>query len=126
MGPTIVSNIRDVGQKSGAIYIGRGEGERGIYGNPFTCGQNDPFGRVACIRKFMDYFWRRMKEDVQFNLKVQQLKGKELLCWCAPLPCHGEVYAVYLDNDCNILKTQNIIETRLNSWLHIQGFQGDL
>lgn len=29
----------------------------------------------------------------------RELKGKQLACWCAPLPCHGDVLAAVADGE---------------------------
>jgi hypothetical protein len=28
-------------------------------------------------------------------VEVKRLKGKDLVCWCAPLACHGDVILKY-------------------------------
>jgi hypothetical protein len=29
--------------------------------------------------------------------RMPELKGKILVCWCKPLPCHGDVLKAYVD-----------------------------
>jgi hypothetical protein len=65
-----------------AIYIGRGS----PWGNPFVIGKDGT--REEVIRKY--------EEDVMRSPATQQLirehlRGKHLVCFCSPKPCHGDV-----------------------------------
>jgi hypothetical protein len=60
----------------GAIYCGRGT----PYGNPFIGGTHGSRARVI----------ERFKNEVLPDLDVSALRGKDLVCWCVPLPCHCE------------------------------------
>lgn len=69
-------------------YIGRaGHGQSGYFGNPFSKGT-----REENIKLFRAYAKARMKTDLIFRRRVLELEGKILGCFCAPLPCHGDVY----------------------------------
>jgi len=73
-----VYNLRDknrVAIPRDAVYVGRGT----PYGNPFIAGLHG--SRETVIRKFV--------EQVLPDLDVSALRGKDLICWCDPLPCHG-------------------------------------
>lgn len=59
-----------------AVYIGRGT----PYGNPFIAGTHGSRARVI----------ERFEAEVLPDLDVSDLRGKDLVCWCHPLPCHGE------------------------------------
>ena len=75
-----VWNLRDKHKVSiprDAVYIGRGS----PYGNPFIGGTHG--SRATVIRRF--------KEEVLPDLDVSALRGKDLVCWCDPLPCHGHL-----------------------------------
>jgi len=61
---------------SGAVYIGRGS----PYGNPFVIGKDGD--REEVIKKFED--------NVLPHLDVSELRGKDLVCFCAPKACHGD------------------------------------
>ena len=82
MTPTVmpkVYNLRDkhrIPIPKGAVYCGRGT----PYGNPFIGGTHG--SRETVIRKFV--------EQVLPDLDVSVLRGKDLVCWCVPLPCHCE------------------------------------
>jgi hypothetical protein len=65
------------------VYIGRPS----KWGNPFAIGKSD--NRETVIRKYRE--WVLRQADLMSAL--HELKGKTLGCWCAPLPCHGDVLA---------------------------------
>lgn len=66
----------------GAVYIGRPS----RWGNPFIIGKDGT--REEVVRKY-----RTMLQfgGLQIALQLHELKGKDLVCYCAPLPCHGDV-----------------------------------
>ncbi len=66
------------------VYIGRG----GPFGNPFRIGPDG--SREEVIKKFE--IWLRSQPDLIEQVK-RELRGKRLGCFCAPLPCHGDVLA---------------------------------
>lgn len=61
----------------GAVYIGRGT----KWGNPFVIGQHGT--RDEVIQKF--------KMECLPHLPVHELKDKDLVCFCAPKACHGDL-----------------------------------
>lgn len=63
------------------VYIGRPS----IWGNPFFIGEHGD--RKEVIERYREYILRRPDLLAQ----LPNLKGKDLVCWCAPLPCHGDV-----------------------------------
>lgn len=77
-----VLNVKDVGYNyPNAVYVGRPSD----FGNPFSV---EVFGRKVAIEKFAAL----VERDEEFkNYIKQHLKGKNLLCWCSPLPCHADV-----------------------------------
>ena len=64
------------------MYIGR----PGPYGNPFTIGRDG--SREEVIAKHRA--WIMERPDLQARAR-RELRGKILGCWCAPLPCHGDL-----------------------------------
>lgn len=66
---------------AGAIYIGRGS----KWGNPFFIGRDGD--RAAVIVKYERYL--RQRHDLLRAL--DELRGKDLVCFCAPLACHGDL-----------------------------------
>lgn len=93
--PTRVVNIRGRNAVHFDVYIGRaGHGYDGYFGNPFKEG---PDGRMACIKRFEDYFYMRLQTDDEFKRRVLALNGKRLGCFCKPRACHGDIIAAYLN-----------------------------
>ena len=75
---------------SDAIYVGRPS----KWGNPFK--MNDPLlpaglsregKRKAVIAEYKRYILR----DKDLIAQLVELRGKDLVCWCAPLPCHANI-----------------------------------
>jgi hypothetical protein len=67
---------------AGAIYIGRGSN----WGNPYVIGKDGD--RAMVIARFRAYAERRLLENPNW---LVPLAGKDLMCFCAPLACHGDV-----------------------------------
>jgi len=87
-----VLNIKDFNYKvpSGAIYVGRAMSRYNLpaskWGNPFKIGRDGTREEVvAMYRKYL------MKADEEVKAHLEELRGKDLVCWCAPLPCHADV-----------------------------------
>ncbi len=76
-----VLNKREHGIPARAIYIGRGS----KWGNPFRIGPDGD--RATVIAKYEEWI------ADQHNLlrALDELRGRDLVCFCAPLPCHGHV-----------------------------------
>lgn len=70
------------GQPPGAVYIGR----PGKWGNPFIIGRDGT--RSEIIRKYTA--WLCDNPALAREASVV-LRGKDLVCWCYPLPCHGNI-----------------------------------
>ena len=67
-----------------AVYVGRGSGSH--WGNPFREGRDGT--REEVIAKFEAYALKRLEREPNW---LDPLKGKDLVCWCAPKPCHADV-----------------------------------
>lgn len=84
-----VYNISDENRPNDCVYIGRGS----LYGNPFIRGVDGTRSQV--IRKYIEY----IENDSELkNELIKHLRGKNLVCFCAPKACHGD----YLINLCNL------------------------
>jgi len=94
---TTVHNIHKEEMDENSIYIGRRRGAGGDgLGNPYKVGRDGI--RSEVITKYRRYFLARMRDDQDnFNEKIEKLRGKRLFCFCAPLPCHGDVIAEWLN-----------------------------
>ena len=76
-----VLNKHKTGVPAGAVYIGRGS----KWGNPFRIGPDGD--RAAVIAKHE--CWLRGQRDLL--RAIEELRGRNLVCFCAPLPCHGDL-----------------------------------
>ena len=77
------------------VYIGRAAGSKGYFGNPFIIGRDGDRDQV--IRKYKEYFLKKVEEDAVFKSKVLELRGKRLGCFCKPLACHGDVIKEWIN-----------------------------
>lgn len=70
-----------------AEYIGRpAKGAPLKWGNPFEIGPDGT--RLEVIRKY--YLWLVDQPTLVAAMK-RELKGKDLVCFCTPKACHGDV-----------------------------------
>lgn len=65
------------------VYIGRPS----KWGNPFVIGRDG--SRLEVIFKYMD--WIEEPEQAHLRADLHELRGKKLVCFCDPYPCHGDV-----------------------------------
>ena len=78
-----VWNKRDPNCPKDAAYVGR----PGKWGNPFVISSDTSLhrSRQDCIEMFRQYQLPKLLS------LISELQGKDLVCWCAPLPCHADV-----------------------------------
>ena len=69
-------SLRNPAAFDGAVYIGRGS----PWGNPFKIGEHGTRDEVC----------DRFEREVLPTLDVSSLRGKNLVCFCAPKRCHGD------------------------------------
>lgn len=88
---TVVMNIKDQRRRwPNDRYIGRPS----RWGNPFKIGRDGT--REEVIAKYAQYVW----EDAEMLRAIKaQLRDKTLMCYCAPLPCHGDVLAAIANDE---------------------------
>lgn len=70
-----------------AVYIGRGS----KWGNPFIIGKHG--NREEVIAKYEKY----IRSNPELIAALPELEGKTLVCFCKPLPCHGDVLIKLLE-----------------------------
>jgi hypothetical protein len=76
-----VLNRHQAGIPAGAVYIGRGS----KWGNPFWIG---PHGdRATVIAKHGQW----LTEQHHLLRALDELRGRDLVCFCAPRACHGDL-----------------------------------
>tara|TARA_B100001939_G_C16870620_1_gene586231 strand:+ start:922 stop:1185 length:264 start_codon:yes stop_codon:yes gene_type:complete len=71
------------------VYIGRGS----KWGNPYRIGVHG--SRDAVIAKYRDY----LESNEHLKRALPELRGKNLVCYCKPKACHGDVLMEYLATD---------------------------
>ncbi len=76
-----VLNKHQAGVPVGAIYIGRGS----KWGNPLRIG---PDGDRATVIRTHE---RWLAAQPQLLRALDELRGRDLVCFCAPLACHGDL-----------------------------------
>ena len=79
--PNVLNKHRD-GVPKGAVYIGRPS----KWGNPFVIGQDGD--RDEVIAKYRHWL---MSQHELVAAARRELVGRDLVCFCAPKSCHGDV-----------------------------------
>lgn len=81
MRPVVLNRSKFKVTPPDAVYVGRPS----PFGNPFVIGKDGT--RAEVIMRYEA--WLRTQPDLL--ARVYELRGKNLVCWCAPLPCHADV-----------------------------------
>ena len=76
--PKVLNKRKDIISPN-AVYVGRPT----KWGNPFIIGKDGT--REEVISKYREKIIREPPGD------FSELRGKDLVCWCAPLPCHADI-----------------------------------
>jgi len=67
-----------------AVYVGRPS----KWGNPFRMRVFTDSQYKEAVGYFRGYAKDRLKQEPDW---LEPLRGKDLVCWCVPHPCHAEV-----------------------------------
>jgi len=80
-----VLNAKQVGTRLTAdrVYVGRPS----KWGNPFVIGRDG--ARDQVIAKYRAW----LMSQPALIAELHELRGKNLVCWCAPERCHADVLA---------------------------------
>lgn len=74
----------DGGVPRGAVYVGRPS----KWGNPFVVGKDGT--RAEVVAKYRE--WINAPEQARLRAEARiELRGRDLVCWCAPELCHADV-----------------------------------
>ena len=79
--PRVLNKHKDAIRKD-AVYIGRPS----KWGNPFIIGPDGD--RTDVIEQYYAYI---MDTPKLYDAAKKELRGKDLVCFCAPRACHGDV-----------------------------------
>ena len=83
-----VWNKRDPNTPKDAVYVGRPT----KWGNPFVIGKDGTRDQVVNKYREMIMNWHNQLLGAHFHREIKdELKGKDLVCWCAPKPCHADI-----------------------------------
>jgi hypothetical protein len=92
-------NLREWTLDPNNVYIGRKgvvfiDGIRfppnnSIWCNPFKIGKHGSRDDVLVL--YEEYITEKINEDSELLDELRNLNGKNLGCWCAPEPCHGDI-----------------------------------
>ncbi len=86
-----VYNKREKGVPKDAVYIGRPS----KWGNPYTHHERGTAAsfRVATREEAVESYrwWITEGGGTWLLADLHELRGKDLVCWCNPLACHGDV-----------------------------------
>ena len=80
MSPKVLNKKRDRITEN-SVYIGRPS----KWGNPFVIGKDGT--REDVIRQYEEY----VMSMPSLLEALHELRGKDLVCWCSPYCCHGDV-----------------------------------
>lgn len=88
------------------VYIGRAQNQGGwrlstsIWANEFSIKK---YSREESLELYKKALCKKILSDLDFWIpQLKSLKGKKLGCWCAPLPCHGNVISDLVEDICAI------------------------
>jgi hypothetical protein len=79
--PKVLNFRKDVKEEN-TVNIGRPS----KFGNPFIIGKDG--SRDDVCDKYKVYLFSNL---ILVQAVKEELKGKNLICWCSPLRCHGDL-----------------------------------
>jgi hypothetical protein len=77
----VLNKKRLTGPVTNAVYVGRPS----IWGNPFVISKDGT--RAQVIAQYEAWIVRQPA----LMARLHELRGKNLICWCAPQACHADV-----------------------------------
>lgn len=69
---------------AGAVYVGRPT----KWGNPFRKSREED--RMLVLQKYKAWLLAPERKELRNEMR-RELRGKDLVCWCAPKRCHAEL-----------------------------------
>ena len=82
-----------------AVYVGRPS----RWGNPYK-ETSKKKTREQAIREFQTY--AELKDFYEADW-LEPLKGKDLVCWCSPLPCHASILLQMANEDIETKRSRH-------------------
>jgi len=91
----VVLNKRLHGVPENAVYIGRPS----KWGNPFHVSSHSNRERRQYTREeAVQLYELYLTNNEELMASLHELKGKDLVCWCAPASCHGDILLKYAND----------------------------
>lgn len=82
---------------SGSVYIGNKNSQYNLpkskWANPFYL---ENWTRKKKIEEFEKYFVNEIEKGTITEQELLDLYGKDLVCFCSPKPCHGNIIRKYV------------------------------
>lgn len=78
------------------LYVGRGPGTRGRFGNPHVMRDDSEAERLRVVAAFWDHVERMEpteREALLAPIRAHMEAGGVLACFCSPKLCHAQVWA---------------------------------
>ena len=75
-----------------AVYVGRPS----KWGNPFRVRVHSMSQHKEAVRYYEGYIKEKLTAGL---ISIEELRGKDLVCWCAPLPCHADILLELANNE---------------------------
>lgn len=84
IGQIIPENAKYIGRKNYKLNL-----PQSIFANPFPLKEGEPRGTT--IGKYKKWLWEQLLEEKITKKDILSLEGYDLVCYCAPQACHGDV-----------------------------------
>jgi hypothetical protein len=86
--PRVLNKRTDTARQE-AVYIGRPS----KWGNPYThlAGKTRAQFHVDTVEEAVTAYRRWVMAQPELVAALPELRGQDLICWCKPGPCHGDV-----------------------------------
>jgi hypothetical protein len=95
--PRVLNRTKDhVGRD--AVYVDRST----IWGNPYS-----GLDRATNIQRYRTWLLNQPKLVERAR---RELRGHDLVCWCAPLPCHADILLEVANSDTEIVSDKPVVE----------------
>mgnify|MGYP001563450323 CR=1 FL=1 len=95
-----VWNKRDPNTPKDAVYVGRPT----IWGNPFSHLPSVWATQVPTREDAITAYREWISSDAAAGLRAKakdELRNRDLVCWCAPRSCHGDVLLALANEENN-------------------------
>lgn len=115
-----VLNFYHIGKKipENGFYIGRANSRLGlkgsIFANPFPMKDNSEDERNRVIDEYESWIWNEIAEQRISKEDLLSLNGKDLVCYCAPKKCHGDILKIIVKL---LINNEKLFDEKVNSIL---------